>query len=1704
MKGSFFQRVFKTIFLFPVFIAGIFVSADSYGQTRITYGEFGNTGSRFTVPPGVTSIVVELWGAGGAPDWNVLQSATINSSIVTYAGGGGAYVRTKPINVTPGDIINVFYGQPGSCPQSSDQRAGNPSGTASMISGSFGTISAEPGNYRFGGAASTSPLIDVSYKGGDGGERRMLAGKWVLGGGGSSASPTGPGVNGQNGVQANGTKGGLGGVAATGGGNGGKGYEESNNWGDSDGKIPGGGAGGRIWDIGPGIFGGSGQIVISYNCTPIPGSIKNDHSVPYPPQLVPDSILNENAIIPTAQNGIVYRWQQSTNNGTTWVPAKTPTSSLGYRFDRDSIQVTTMYRRGTNACNSTTSFTNPVTIRVVNRPDGVISGKVTSRSGPAVPGIIVYAQKTAALPGSPVTWIDSAITGPDGQYFIDDIYYGNRDDTGFAAATFIVTPRLGNRSFSPDTLQRTLRENRPTVDKVDFIDTTSFSISGRIFQECADCLDEFNVTKPVQGAMDSVEIYRDGNFVTRSGFINPPGAYGLYSFTVSDPQEYKVEPRFKNFTFSPAFININVDGNKTNVDFKETSQYTISGTFSAGCSDYMGTALLEFSDILPKDANGNNRPSQFRKRVTTTAPRGFYEITLPARTYRVTVINFTPAPGSGVDKQTVLDFFNVNLPKDSLIRDISSGNATLNLTYNRPPTMEIYGLENSCPGGVGIMEQNVEKTLTVRVFQGPVSKNCPAVDSTLRILTNIPKDDALDSLFVKTKDGAATFKLKAGLPNIIAPHYKSLNVYYRSPSGELATLLKNVIVTGVKSNVQTFTTVTPEVPIMILHDPPGDKSFSFWETTKTNETAMRFYAAAGTEVNKWAQVKIGTAFSAGVDMYSTDYASWGAVKSSMTVGARISGATEAIVSTTTTQRFETSGNDAVVGSEGDVFIGAAMNLIYGVGNEVVFNNATCTAEVKKRLTIANNGFATNYIYSEGHIRNTLIPNLRMLRDNPTNTPFQVSNFNNQIKVWEQTLANNELNKSRAIFDKNISFDASTGLQMSSITSSSTGSVSIDFNLNVNLDVATEVGLEIAGSGVQGGGLVSFKMETGVSATNTELNSTTFGYEIYDDDPGDYYSVNIKRDPVYNSPVFELVAGTSSCPAEPGTQPRDEMQLTVVNPILSGIPADGEAEFVLKIGNTSQSGERRDYLLSFDQASNPFAAVVTIGGSPAIVPVKYGIDYLGELQLIVKVKRGASSVFSYEGLQFVVTDACNGSITKTVRVSAFFAAACNQVTLLAPGDGWIVAKPDNNLLPLSFKGYNAAHLNSIELQYSRVGSNNWTPGLTLQPNQLNNSPNGMLIDWNTSLLAEGSYNLRLKVNCPSGTVYSTRVSGIIDRTGPRSFGKPEPTDDDYKPGDNISVRFNELIDGNSVNTQNIKLIRMSDNQPVDIAVSAFENQWIIVPPASMLSSVNQRFKVLYSNIRDRWGNATEALDSFMFMVSPRVPDNSNKRIDLSIRNSQLPERPGAIAPGMAGDMVSGMGDGHVLSAGDTTISIYFDLPVNATNQVRVNFAVGGTAVYGQDYTVRFDSVATDQNGKMSQANNFNGTTGSIVIENNTKRAILRIDPLNNSLKTQNKTLFVTLLEGGDYKIGSNVMVTGQIVDDDPSSIYLFTGTGNFNSAANWSNNAMPPAELLNGDEVIINPSGGECILNVPLKVVPGSKITVAPGKVLRVKGNVQNL
>lgn len=199
----------------------------SIGGTSFDGKIFNTQGSdTFTVPSGVTSITVKMWGAGAGGGGGGNGGAGA-------AGGGGGYIEAT-YNVTPGESLNVYVGGggEGGLYHSGGSDAGGGGG-----GGGYSSL------YR-----SSTPLAIAAGGGGGGGARVSRAGgAGGAGGGTSGVAGTGIGYanGGGGGTQSNGGSGGA---------------NSSGNDGENGSSLTGGaGADGRTNDGGDGSGVSGGQ-----------------------------------------------------------------------------------------------------------------------------------------------------------------------------------------------------------------------------------------------------------------------------------------------------------------------------------------------------------------------------------------------------------------------------------------------------------------------------------------------------------------------------------------------------------------------------------------------------------------------------------------------------------------------------------------------------------------------------------------------------------------------------------------------------------------------------------------------------------------------------------------------------------------------------------------------------------------------------------------------------------------------------------------------------------------------------------------------------------------------------------------------------------------------------------------------------------------------------------------------------------------------------------------------------------------------------------------------------------------------------------------------------------------------------------------------------------------------------------------------------
>jgi len=1025
-------------------------------------------------------------------------------------------------------------------------------------------------------------------------------------------------------------------------------------------------------------------------------------------------------------------------------------------------------------------------------------------------------------------------TDSNGDFSLSKIYYGD-------SRTFEVTPFRKNHGFSPDSRNTTLDVNTPSITTLRFTDTTTYTVSGKIQFDSTNCI------------VDGVEILLNG-YPTQV-FTN---SYGEYALSIDEAGIYTITPQFGDsayaHTFRPADTTLFINDDVFDLNFWDTRKNLLFGKVRGPCNSIIGQAKFHITDY-------DNRGS-FDTTLTTDAS-GNFRVLLPAQSYIIEMTDIDPY------NKNILEYFSPEMI------DLTWQNQRKNYIYRTPPIIQVLGWPKSGGGNypVPIMVQGQPVDLSIEVLDVWKNDTCRVEEGSVIIYDGIgDKASRPDTLILQ--DGMAVYKNVPGLPNILSggahPFQKLFQIVARVDE-ETVNYKQWALVTGHRPREQTFVATTPEIPIMILRDPPGDQSYSFLAEDSTFSSVItNSYQPAGGQ-GGWADVRIGaiTGIQIGGLFGGLEFDMGGYViaTSSLMEGTEENITEGTVYSFTATQEFQTSDEDLVVGKDGDVYVGASFINRYALTDVIDFDWNTNQVVRDTSLAWQVDSIKSTFIYTESHIRNTLLPQLRDLRRialSDSNN-YLAAKYESSIKLWEQILFRNDSLKQVAQFEKNISFSAGTSYSYSSSTTTGTSN-SYEYSVFFESEYSAGLGAVVLGVPMEGGFQGFFNYRYVNTAETEKLRTKTVGYSLGDDDPGDFFSVNVKKDTVYGTPVFELVAGTSSRPWEVGTQPRDGVQIDLDSYVQNNVPPNDPATFILSLGNTSQSGETREYYLSVIQASNLDGAVIRVGGVVIEDYLAYTIPAGEQLTATLTVERGPIA-YDYENLQVrFYAPGDEEAIADTVTFSVHYISPGSAVKLLLPEDRWVLNQSDNDTLQIVITDYdiNNFYLKNILFQYRRYGEK-WVTAFIYPKDQL---PADYILEyWDVSALPDGEYELRAVADGGSnGLNYSAIASGVIDRQALLVFGNPEPSDGVLNFGENISISFSDDIDRASVNPKNITLMTLDDSSALKVDLPVYQNTLMIVPLDTLSNYANRRLTATVSGIRDINGNMLRKPVSWSFRVS----------------------------------------------------------------------------------------------------------------------------------------------------------------------------------------------------------------------------------------------
>jgi hypothetical protein len=338
--------------------------------------------------------------------------------------------------------------------------------------------------------------------------------------------------------------------------------------------------------------------------------------------------------------------------------------------------------------------------------------------------------------------------------------------------------------------------------------------------------------------------------------------------------------------------------------------------------------------------------------------------------------------------------------------------------------------------------------------ESPVEVKVPVTDGELVKTNNLA---LRDSETITTDGSTLTYGFKGGIPSITPPFEIKSTLNYRL--NEVDYPVENfkdtgIVLGGKADGSQTFVTAAPDVPAIILRDPPGSNSFASLDAGESISFTSEASLAHQEGVSEDLTIAGGMYFELQGGLVPTPKVSIESTNSGAT-GVSLSNTSQDGKSVTSTYTFSksisTSDATDYVGSDGDLYIGNSKNIFYGsydnietsstIPNKYVngaavplspaeyVNLGTANAPVyvskQKALSFVDKPTETFFMYSQKHILSTLIPEYELFITNNLNGPDPNSAANVQkraeyeekIRLWRKVVLDNEKVKYAAKNDR---------------------------------------------------------------------------------------------------------------------------------------------------------------------------------------------------------------------------------------------------------------------------------------------------------------------------------------------------------------------------------------------------------------------------------------------------------------------------------------------------------------------------------------------------------------------------------------------------------------------------------------------------------------------------------------------------------------
>jgi hypothetical protein len=464
-------------------------------------------------------------------------------------------------------------------------------------------------------------------------------------------------------------------------------------------------------------------------------------------------------------------------------------------------------------------------------------------------------------------------------------------------------------------------------------------------------------------------------------------------------------------------------------------------------------------------------------------------------------------------------------------------------------------------------------------------------------------------------------------------------------------------------------TTQPQIPTMIIHNPPGDNSSTIVTNTGTNCRSFEEKVSKDESNETYGSFKLGFKGSIGF-LASLELEAYVQFEASGTEGSfqTKQNSTERCVTVTNTLTAISDGKGA---QKNDLFVGYGIDLAYGVSRRVNIENGVVSVDTGLIYRPLEQTLRKFFLTKPG-IENDILIQQAKVNDSTNYTIPQRANAQYQINVWQQVLDKNKANIASAVLQAGESINFGGGSIQEYETSIAYNTMQ---TIEVEHYIESQTGIEgaayFAGSGFKAGAKFTTNQTFGEIQSSSGGQTKNILVKRHDDEATDYYTVKIVEDPVYGTPIFivDSLNSKTSCPYEGGLQ-RDKPVLKIngsASPTISvsNVSLGTAGRFNVQVCNNS--AEVRNYGFGFVNESTRGNLIIKSNSQAGTVNPSIGITQFATIFSIpanggcktstyeLSMARGdAAAPMAYQNIEFVTYAECQPEVRSSIFANIDFA------------------------------------------------------------------------------------------------------------------------------------------------------------------------------------------------------------------------------------------------------------------------------------------------------------------------------------------------------------------------------------------------------------------------------------------------------------------